>query len=334
MESEKLIYLIKRHARNLNTPEEERELLQFIRNTNDVSEILRGMEEVWDEQEDHLVMDEAVSKRILANVMADKPRHHPKKISVWIGWAAAVLIIGLAGLFYWPDASEKQKAEHTPEAVLTKTIASIEHKMVTLPDGSTVILNENSTLEYPDHFNGKTREVTLIGEGYFDIKRNPDQQFIVHTGKLQTVVLGTAFNIRALNDNQQVTVTVTRGKVSVEKDRKVLGVLTPNQQIVFQEGRQPAEPVKVKAKEVVAWQEHDLFFEDVTMEEAARVLSKRFNVTIGFKDDAGKQCRFSAVFLKRQELTEILDVITAFNNASYTSASGVITITGKDCNAK
>ncbi|WP_442591806.1 FecR family protein [Pedobacter sp. AW31-3R] len=344
MENEKLIYLIKRHVQNLNTTEEQTELFQLIHEANNLTEFIRHMEEVWEEEHELLVMDDALSKRIFNNVLAADPTYSQgqdvqpiqvkqertdRKMLKWLTWAAAVLVIGFSILWYQYPSHKNQGS--IPATGLTKAVAAQEHKKIFLPDGSTVILNVNSTLEYPEHFNGTTREVTLNGEGYFDIKRKPGQQFIVHAGKLQTVVLGTAFNIRTINHNKQITVTVTRGKVSVQRDQEVLGVLTPNQQIVFHDEQKVTKSMTVKAKEVVAWQEHDLFFEDITMEEAASLLAQRFNVTIRFKGDEGKKCRFSAVFLKRQQLKEILDVITAFNNASYITESGIITISGKNC---
>src|SRR5688572_8298430 len=109
----------------------------------------------------------------------------------------------------------------------------MDPQFLRLPDGSTVLLNEGSKLEYPITFSGDTREVFLQGEGYFDIQHNPSKPFVVKTANVTTTVLGTAFNVKAFPSEKHITVTVTRGKVKVSKDEKVLGVITHDQQITI-----------------------------------------------------------------------------------------------------
>src|SRR5690606_5004009 len=81
-----------------------------------------------------------------------------------------------------------------------------------------------SVLNYPKEF-GETREVHLEGEGFFDIKHDPTRPFVVTSGNLTTTVLGTAFNIRALPNDDRIVVTVIRGKVQVKDGERVLGVI-------------------------------------------------------------------------------------------------------------
>lgn len=69
---------------------------------------------------------------------------------------------------------------------------------LTLPDGTTVVLQANSRLRYPEKFTGNTREITLSGEAYFDVAHDAQKPFIIHTGKIRTTVLGTAFKISAM----------------------------------------------------------------------------------------------------------------------------------------
>ena len=106
-------------------------------------------------------------------------------------------------------------------AAARKTVTPLKTKTVHLPDGSTVVLNTSSRLD-----DTKPREVTLIGEGYFDIQKAPGQPFLVHTGKLTTRVLGTTFNIRAYPGDKSIQITVTKGRVQVmNANRKHLGTL-------------------------------------------------------------------------------------------------------------
>ena len=132
--------------------------------------------------------------------------------------AASLVLIMLFGfgsyqLFFSDqlDSSVREIVEH-----------NTTHQFIKLPDGSNALLNEGSTLKYPDSFSGQaSREVSLIGEGFFDIKHDPTKPFVVHTGKLSTTVLGTSFNVRSVNGATEVivetgVVQVTRNGVTVE----------------------------------------------------------------------------------------------------------------------
>ena len=328
MENQRVQYLIKKYAGNGITATEEAELMDIIRNSKDDADLRNFMLHAWDQRRPEMILDSARADQIFSAVVSAKKPSSVRKL-YWIGWAAAIVIICFAGLFlYQQKGAPLVQPVDTVAAV--KILSGAEHRKINLPDGSSVILNENSVLEYPEHFTGSTREVVLKGEGYFDIRHDAKRSFIVHTGTIKTTVLGTAFNVRAL-EGKNVVVTVTRGKVSVADENKVLAVLVPDEQIVFNQQRKKASVTKVKADDTVAWQKNDLFFEDATMEEAAAILSQKFNVKITFGSNAGKDCRFTATFLKAQDLEEIIKVITAFNGATYITKPGEIIISGKNC---
>src|SRR5690606_2859673 len=108
------------------------------------------------------------------------------------------------------------QSPHRENKMVINSVNSNEHRLLHLPDGSTVIVGVGSKLNYPSSFDSlRTREVYLEGQAYFDIRHNPQKPFIIHTGKVATTVLGTSFNIKAWPEDQDITVTVTRGKVRV-----------------------------------------------------------------------------------------------------------------------
>lgn len=330
MKNERIEYLIKKYAGNDITPAEEAELMQFLQHgKSDLNEIKVLMNETWDDDSELLVLDDKAANRIFEQIVTPGKRSLLRRLRPWMGWAAAAVVL-VAGtrLFYSKFAD---RPLHPKQFSVVNAIANTEHKKIILPDGSTVILNNNSTLEYPEKFTGATRTVTLKGEGYFDILHNPATPFIVQSGKLKTTVLGTAFNIKSGKDGNEIIVTVTTGKVSVSDEEKVLGILTPNEQMVFHTDEKKPDLVKVQAAEIVQWQKNDLFFENITMEQAAEILSQKFNTRITFSNDEGKNCRFTATFLKGESLDEIMKVITSFNDAAYKILPGEIVISGKNC---
>ncbi|RYF99911.1 MAG: DUF4974 domain-containing protein, partial [Chitinophagaceae bacterium] len=255
----------------------------------------------------------------------------------WMGWAAAILLVSVSILVYYTNSgrnvsmiSSSVVSNPAANGELMTVSTTTEHQRVMLPDGSVVILNRNSSITYPKTFSSQ-RSVELKGEGYFDIKHDEHSRFTVTANKIKTVVLGTAFNIKAYDADQDIEVTVTRGKVGIQDQDKTLAILVPNQQIVYNKTASKSSMKTVVARKTVLWQQSDIFFDDVSMEEAVSVLAKKFGTSIVFSNEGSKKCRFSATFLKGESLPEILKVICSFNNAQYQNSPGGITISGEGC---
>lgn len=243
-----------------------------------------------------------------------------------IAGVAAIMLISLSVYLNWPQL------QHGILSSELSTIATKTHqkKQITLPDGTQVWLNEGSELRYSKNFNGKERSVYLSGEAYFDVHHDENKPFLIHTGKVLTTVLGTAFNIK--ENNQTLEVTVTRGKVKVEDGGKLLSVLSRNQQLSVNLSDRSATEKMVDAKTVIAWQDTDLLFDDITFAEAVTQLQQRYKVRITFSNDQLKNCRFTGAALDGDQLEKVLKVICAFNNATWqTKADGSIIIDGRGC---
>ncbi|WP_177192108.1 FecR family protein [Chitinophaga arvensicola] len=240
--------------------------------------------------------------------------------------AAAVLLVVFA---VWSRFSGQPAL---PKDLAVVSIPRDQKKQITLADGSRVWLNAGAELKYPAVFSEKAREVYLSGEAYFDVQHDPAKPFLIHTGKVLTTVLGTAFNIKADKDQQTVEVTVSKGKVSVEDAGKLLGILTSNQQISLDLVSGKFAEKTVNANTVIAWQGNEMSFDDITFADAALQLQQHFHVKISFNNEKLKACRFSGSTLKGDQLDKILDVITGFNNATWQrKPDGLIVIYGDGC---
>lgn len=251
------------------------------------------------------------------------------KYLLWykLAGVAAVLLIIFSVYISWPQLEERKLYS----SLTTIVVPAHQKKQITLSDGSKVWLNEGASLRYPKTFKGQSRTVYLSGEAYFDIQHDQTRPFLIHTGKVLTTVLGTAFNIKA--DKLKLEVTVTRGKVKVEDGGKLLGILTPNQQVSVNLSTGIATEKTVDAKSVISWQDRDLLFDDITFADAAIQLQQHFHVKINFSNEQLKNCRFSGTALNGEHLDKILKVICAFNNATWqTNPDGSITIDGPGCN--
>lgn len=328
----RLKYLYTKYLDNSCTEAERDEFLNMVNIGSHEPELQQLLDNYWDE---HAVTAELTNDKaneiFTAIVGNDNERVEDKKRVVNFNvykWAVAAALLVFAGIAYYLYKPAILKNE----IAFAQAKTTAEHKQIRLPDGSTVVLNNNSSLKYPVAFAGNTREVTLQGEGYFDIKHDAGHPFIVHTGKIVTTVLGTAFNINAYSNQKLITVTVTRGKVSVSDDKKVLAVITPDEQVVFNKDQERSVQAVVNSTQTVQWQSNDLYFDDMNMGQAALMLTQKFKVKISFANDAVKKCRFTGTFLHGEKLKDILDVICQFNNATYKfSGNGEVVIDGAGC---
>jgi len=329
MDNARLDFLFKRYVNGSCSPQEELELMQFI-TENDSQQIKALLDELWNITPEKLPAEKA--EKILHSILTFKeavPIDRNKTNLSWLKAAAAISLLVISGAvaYQFVDSEDARLPVHRTAEV------SQQHQFIKLPDGSTLILNTGSQISYPESFEDKkVREVFLVGEGFFDIKHDASKAFIVHTGKLSTTVLGTAFNIKAYPEQNDITVTVARGKVKVSNDLKVLGIISPDQQITFSKRNSKARQQEIKSKEVIAWTERDIFFDDISMEDAAQQLEDRFKIKIDFANEKIKNCRFTATFTMGEDINQILDVVCAFNKATYIiKTTGDIEISGNGC---
>lgn len=248
------------------------------------------------------------------NLIKNK-RSLSRKIWISVISVAAILFIVFAVDLYFTDQKHLNKS-----SVISRFSSVKENRLIQLPDGSTVIVSPGSKLNYPSSFDGLAkREVYLDGQAYFDVKHNPLKPFIIYTGKLKTIVLGTAFEINAWSDESEIRVTVSRGKVKVEdENNRILSIITPNHQITYNLLNEKSIQKVVNAPEYLAWKDHDLLLSDVTIAEASALLEDRFQVKILIRDDHLKSKRFTTTVLKEERIETILNSIAEFNDAKYT----------------
>lgn len=229
--------------------------------------------------------------------------------------AAAVILAALAGLYLlYPNTKTPSDPQQTPIAATPHTDYT---RHIILPDSSIVVLHGGSTLDYPAAFPADSREVTLNGEAYFDVRHDNKKPFIIHTGNVRTVVLGTAFNIST--EGNKVTVSVTGGKVRVENGKKVLAELAPNQQIVYKVPEETTETSVVNAEKLVtSWTRQDMIFDGDSFSAIADVIAKRYGFTIRFKNPELAKSLIVASFSGTETLSNVLGTLCTIQNATYT----------------
>lgn len=210
---------------------------------------------------------------------------------------------------------------HHPEvAVYTQ---AREKRTVTLPDGSKVFLNQQSSLRYADGFNGSERAVHLEGEAFFEVTQQSDKPFVVYTKHTQTQVLGTSFDVKSYNP-VEVEVAVVSGKVAFSDRSKAQRlVLSSGNRGVLQSAK-TLKQLPIEDPNFMAWKENRLSFQDTRISEVINTLEGYFDVQIVLRDQDAGRLRYNGTFDPEQlsSLDSVLEVICPTVNLRWSREGG------------
>ena len=210
--------------------------------------------------------------------------------------------------------------DNNTKAVICETVVPLgSQTKIILPDSTVVWLNSGSTLKYSNLFGVNTRDVSLTGEGYFEVTKNKKIPFLVHTNSIEIKVLGTVFNIRAYIDDPTVEVDLLEGKVDVSLLETVPThklTLYPNEKVVYNKKNKSMFSVVVDAYKSAQWTIGKLCFVDVPIEKIVKDIERKYDVQIIIESDKIKNEIFSGSLDLNQPLNELLyyiDVDKKFN---------------------
>ena len=214
--------------------------------------------------------------RLLENRGVSKSRFH---ISYrWVTSVAAILIILLA----IPLLLNRPFLSSATDELLSMTTSYGETKEIELPDGTSVMLNSCTTIEYPKQFSGDTREVTIKGEGFFHVKPNKEKPFIIQTDRFRVRVLGTVFNVKNYAYDETLEVDVESGKVQVDFQDAMLR-LRANERIRIE--RSTGDFMKEKdIHEVAPWRNGSFYFNNMLIQDVAKDLERKYGCRIYFEE--------------------------------------------------
>lgn len=198
-----------------------------------------------------------------------------------------------------------------------------------LPDGTKVWLNAGSSLKYPANFWPECRQVELIGQGYFEVTKNPDKPFIVKVDPVYSVeVLGTTFDVSAYKDDDVVETTLVEGSVrlniSSKNGKDVHQLLKPNEKSVFSKANNKLSISDVNADNDTAWRNGEIVFRNHSMEQVLKTLSRHYNVKFVVKDKEILSAIITAKF-KDEQLPQVMEYIQLASSIRFSINKPVIT---------
>ncbi len=307
MEESQFRQLLDKYAEGKCTPEEVRLLHLFYDSYQEetLSDELDAFDRWMTEEEIHRNIKHILSHNEREEYSAYKQRTSNKYARLKVVATFILLFsLGIGGYFAYQDMP-------VPEvAWIEKSTQKGQKASITLTDGTKVYLNVDSKLSFPEYFEAQQREVILEGEAFFEVSRNPKRPFVIKSGNLTTTVLGTSFNIKAVQGEVN-HVTVLSGKVKVnanDDDGTIHEVyLDPEQQAYF-DGQLTKKTVY--SEQYVAWRERVIRFDELTLEEATAQLERWFNVTIDIEGEAIKKCRISGQYIDES----LINVMKSFEH--------------------
>ncbi len=310
--------------------QQEREQVELWLKADSANAIL--MEEIkatWQNSEklnQHIKIDKAKAWASIQEKIKEEEKIIPitRKAPAYNNWilrAAAILIVGLFATWFFLKTGK-------PEMILVQTTTG--SKTIKLPDNSIIILNENSSLSYPKEFSANERNVSLEGEAFFEITKNPAKPFIIRNKNFDVRVVGTSFNIAAYEQDTTAVVTVVTGTVSFIDKNEYSELLTVGETGVLNKRRQSIEKSTNADLNFMAWKTKKLEFTNTSFNDVCSSLKKYFSIDITVKDKAILNCTFTG-FFEDPKLDDVLKVLEKTLNIKAVVTQKNVEITGKGC---
>ena len=320
-------------AENASLAEEAKSFLLELRNT----ESNTGKE-----------INDGVTEQMLMNIKSaiqqDSPVVEIKRPTQqrWYLIAAAVAIILIFLRVTVLDQRDRQLSfvepakEIQPSPEVIRYNGSEKTELIFLPDGSKITLTRGARVSYNRLMNGAKREVSLTGEAFFDVVKNPKKPFYIHTQNMVIKVLGTSFRVTASAGKESVIVKT--GKVSVylkgqDLEQSAAKILMPKQICTYSASTKELITADYTGKseiEIEAERLNAYSFEDESLDTILKTLEKMYNIPVHYDKEIFKNC-FVTISLDNESLEENLKVITKTVGASFSISDYGISIEGKGC---
>lgn len=246
-------------------------------------------------------------EKLWSNRKIEIPVKRPKtRWMLQVGRWAAILVIGLL-LGYFVHS-----VQHSDPVYYTSLAPKGSVSEMYLPDGTHIFLNSGSELKYSmDGMNGM-REVFLKGEAWFKVAKTEKKAFVVHTPFYDVRVTGTAFNVKAYGDENEVATTLEEGSVKVISSANLqLGkeiAVEPGEQVVYNKSTKSIQIQQVNTKWYTSWKDNKLIFINMSVKDLRVLLERKYGVDIEIEDQSILKYHYDGT-LKDETILEVLEII-------------------------
>ncbi|MEQ8242188.1 FecR domain-containing protein [Fulvivirga sp.] len=241
--------------------------------------------------------------------------------SIWYKVAATFLILLVSGAILYLSLLKNDETFY-------ETAASAE--VFVLPDSSTVTLNKNSTLAYSKDFGATDRKVKLTGEAFFEVTPNKKKPFIINTAEASVQVLGTSFNINAV-ESDKTEVTVATGLVALSSlETKASIKLNAGDKGVLAHNNDELSSSRNDDVNFLAWKTRTIIFENADLAEVISTLNHVYNMRLNLVEGVGGNCKVSVTF-DNQSFDAVLNVLESTLELEIVREENQVNITNAGC---
>lgn len=281
MEQLKQNTILKRFVNGIYTRKDADRIIDLFRTQQQTKLLDDEMDQVWQaaqEEETTSLQHEryTMEARILLNRIHKEEKKFPfVSLLKYAAMLALVVSVGL-GVYQFSRVTDLQNMAYTEIRVKNG-----EHKRIILPDGTKVVLNAGSFMKYPERFTQDFRRIEMDGEAFFEVEHDEDKPFIVSTKDASVKVLGTSFNVKAYDADEQILVSVRSGKVQVDMTDAMMRLL-PDEQLVFSRKNGEIQKRNESARHATVWIDGGLYFNKTPIRSVAKELERMYNCKIEF----------------------------------------------------
>lgn len=309
------------------TPKQAEELLEWLDSAEGEIYLATEIDQLWTEKTKHRTKD-AMDPEALWQKISAATREYPRPVAlkpvvrttktfpVWVKVAACSIV--LAGLAWLSLLNTEPPVPSPVEEVMmvTKYNPPGQKTRVHLSDGSIVILNSDSKITYPEHFE-KNRRLALEGEAFFTVKKDSLHPFIVVAKDIVTTALGTSFNVSTFLRDENVRVTLVSGQVRLNREgRENHLILNPGEESVLSEKEQELHKREVDVSERTVWIDGILTFKSTPVEEVIDLLKRWYGVSIDVRGQVTPTL-CSGTFRENEMLGNVLEVLSSSVGFNY-----------------
>ena len=276
-------------------PEEKREVVRWMKESEEHREQLMQMRHIYDATiwNGNLQEKKAENKKIMMRYL-------------WASMKIAAVIAMIAFIIH--KEYQEYRFEHSTEMQMM-TVPAGQRASLVLADGTIVWLNSNSTLKYPaTGFHAKERKVILEGEGYFEVTKQNGKQFTVKTHEYDVVVKGTKFNVSAYSDDSYITTTLLEGAVELNYKEDQIR-MSPGESISLDLVTRQLKGKKVNARQAMAWAEDRIEYDDITLGEMVKKLSRQYDVHIQLESEKLGDMKFRVSLRNKETIVDVMDAL-------------------------
>jgi transmembrane sensor len=307
-----------RHYLSGKTNEAQRKLIDdWYHSVDDTTPI--GL---WEEEGTRNAIKGRVQLQILARINNNAAGRKVIPLRTRLAAAAciAVLLISASWLFL---------ANRHRETITYFTVTAPfgEIKQISLPDSTRVWLKSGTTLQYSSQYGKQTRHLQLVGEAFFAVQKDGSKPFIVKTGKLETKVLGTAFNIQAYSNRPSIQVWVEHGRVQVSDSTAVITELSKGKRLQWDRADGHYNIDSLDWKQALAWQKGILLLESATFSELSFELKEIYGVELVTNSSGIRSQHYDAkFFIHKTSVNDIVATLAEVHGIRYRIERKTITL--------